>query len=218
MKRRFLRWMLWSIVGILVLSTVLCWGAAILIHQTALDALHADLTQLPHHRVALVLGCSPVLTSGESNLYFKHRMTAAAAVFHAGKADYLLVSGDNHTIDYDEPTAMRHALVALGVPDERIVADYAGFSTFESMIRARDVFTLADVTIISQPDHAQRACYIAHHLGMQADIYPAQEVTGTGSLRTTIREALARAGIVLDLHVWGRSPRFLGPTIRIGQS
>jgi len=177
--------------------------------QPALDA-------LPHRRVGLVLGCSPVLSSGRPNAYFEKRIEAAAAVFAAGKVDYLLVSGDNHRVDYDEPTAMKEALVGRGVPADRVVLDYAGFSTLDSVVRAEKVFGQTGFCVITQRDHAQRALYIARAKGLDAVAYPADDVTLRQGLRTRLRESLARVRTLLDLHVVGRVPRFLGPRVDIG--
>ena len=185
------------------------------IDRASARAVAPDLSTLPRKRVGLVLGCSPTLRSGRENEYFKNRIAAAAEAYHAGKVEYLLVSGDNHSASYDEPTAMRDALVRLGVPAARIVLDYAGFSTLDSVVRARDVFGLSDLCIISQRDHAQRALYIAQTKGVLAVAYPAKEVSVRNGLRTRLRESLARVSTLLDLHVLGRTPRFLGPRIEI---
>lgn len=187
------------------------------IERSATGAVIPDLATLPHRRVGLVLGCSPTLSSGKANWYFENRIAAAAALFQAGKVDYLLVSGDNHAATYDEPGAMRDALVKRGVPADRIVLDHAGFSTLDSVVRAQKVFGLSDLCIISQRDHAQRAVYIAKSKGIRAVAFPAQDVTTRNGLRTRLRESLARVRTLLDLHVLGRKPRFLGPAIEIGR-
>ena len=122
--------------------------------------------------------------------YFVNRMEAAAAVFKAGKADYLLVSGDNHTAGYDEPTAMKDALVRLGVPEERIALDYAGFSTSDSVLRAKLVFGLTQFSIISQRDHALRAIYIANHHHLDAVGFAAEDVPGTLRLEDIVTGSL----------------------------
>ncbi len=180
------------------------------------DALFDNTSKLPHKRVALVLGCAPVLGHGWANPYFVNRMEAAAAVFKAGKADYLLVSGDNHTVEYDEPTAMKEALVRLGVPEERIALDYAGFSTSDSVLRANLVFGLTDFAIISQRDHALRAIYIAQHHHLDAVGFAAQDIPARYGWRISLREAFARVRTVLDVNVWGRTPHFSGPPVPIG--
>jgi SanA protein len=192
--------------------------AAHRIEKTSVAALEANVTVLPHKRVGLVLGCSPVLRSGAPNWYFENRMAAAAAVFQAGKVDYLLVSGDNHIATYDEPTAMKQALVRLGVPEDRIVLDYAGFSTLDSVVRAKKVFGLSDCCVITQRDHALRAIYIARANGINAVGYPAKDVTKLAGLRTRMRESLARVRTLLDVHILGREPHFLGPAIVIGKN
>ncbi len=185
------------------------------IEQAASSALHDDIEALPHKRVAVVLGCSPVLKSGVPNWYFENRMAAAAAAYRAQKVDYLLVSGDNHVATYDEPTAMKLALVRLGVPTERIVLDYAGFSTLDSMVRAKKVFGLSEFCIITQRDHALRAIYIAQANGIDAVGFAAEDVSKWRGLRTRCRESLARVRTLLDVHVLGRKPHFLGPPVLI---
>ena len=186
------------------------------IERRTASTLAPDLAALPHKRVGLVLGCAPLLSSGRPNWYFEKRSEAAAAVFAAGKVEFLLVSGDNHRAGYDEPTAMKDALVKRGVPADRVVLDHAGFSTLDSVVRAEKVFGLSEFCVISQRDHAQRAVYIAQTKGIAAVAYPAKDVSARQGLRTRLRESLARVRTLLDLHVLGRKPRFLGPKIEIG--
>jgi SanA protein len=192
--------------------------AARRIEQSSASAIKPEVSGLPHNRVGLVLGCSPVLSSGAPNWYFENRIAAAAAVFRAQKVDYLLLSGDNHVSTYDEPTAMKEALLPLGVPEERIVLDYAGFSTLDSIVRAKKVFGLSQFCVITQREHALRALYIAKANGIKAVGFPARDVPTLSGLRTRLRESLARVRTLLDVHVLGRRPHFLGPTIAIGQS
>src|SRR6476620_2421284 len=91
--------------------------------------LYTDLNTIPSRKVGLVLGASKKTVRGTDNLYFTYRILAAYKLFKAGKVQYLLLSGDNHTKGYDEPSDMREALIALGIPDSCIVLDYAGFRT-----------------------------------------------------------------------------------------
>jgi SanA protein len=181
-------------------------------------SVYDNVSQLPHKRVALVLGCAPRLGGGMPNWYFNNRMDAAAAVFRAGKADYLLLSGDNHTRGYDEPAAMKEALVEKGIPADRLVLDDAGFSTSDSVVRAHLVFGLQDLCIVSQKDHTMRAIYIAQHKGLTAVGFAAQDIAVMSGLRTRMRESLARVRTLLDVHVWGRNPHFIGPPIEIGRN
>jgi SanA protein len=215
-KRRFR-----ILITIMGLSALVAFAAILYaahrIEKSSISALQENLSNLPHKRVALVLGCSPVLRSGAPNWYFENRIAAAAAVFRAQKVDYLLVSGDNHVSTYDEPTAMKDALLRLGVPEERIVIDYAGFSTLDSIVRAKKVFGLSGFCVITQRDHALRAIYIARANGIDVVGFPAKDVSRLRGLRTRFRESLARVRTLLDLHVLDRKPHFLGPAIVIGQ-
>ena len=196
----------------------LVWYSRYAIERGSSDSIIADPAKLPHKRVAVVLGCAPNLGDGRPNPYFVNRMEAAATVFKNGRADYLLVSGDNHTVDYDEPTAMKEALVQLGVPEERVVLDYAGFSTSDSILRAKLVFGQNDLCVVSQRDHAMRAVYIARHNTIDAVGFAARDIPARYGWRVLVREALARVRTVLDVNVWGRKPHFIGPRISIPPS
>jgi len=174
-----------------------------------------DLKQIPPARVGLVLGCSTRLADGRPNPYFVHRVEAATALYEAGVVAYLLVSGDNGTRDYDEPTMIKASLVERGVPADRIVLDYAGFRTLDSVVRARDVFGVDDFVVVSQRFQSERAVFLARRLGMRATGYAANDVSGIAGATTRAREWLARARAVIDLSV-GTQPRFLGPKVSIG--
>ena len=150
----------------------------------AQDRLFHSPADLPAQQVGLVLGCSEYIADGRRNLYFIYRMQAAAEAYHSGAVQVLLVSGDNSRVDYDEPTAMRRALVARGVPAEHIVRDYAGFSTLDSVIRAKHIFGANSFCIISQPFHAERALYLSKAHGIAAVGLAAQDVSGRGGLKT----------------------------------
>lgn len=174
---------------------------------------HAEL--LPPRSIGLVLGTAPVVRGGRTNLFFRYRMEAAAELFHARKVRHLLLSGDNGHKGYDEPSAMRDALLALGVPDEAMTLDYAGFRTLDSIVRARNVFGQSQLIIISQAFHNERAIAIAQHYGVDAIAYNAPEVGGAGGLRTSLREYAARVKCVADLFLLNTQPRFGGPEVPI---
>jgi SanA protein len=174
-----------------------------------------DLKQIPAARVGLVLGCSTRLADGRPNPYFVHRVEAATALYEGRVVEYLLVSGDNGNRDYDEPTMIKAALVERGVPADRIVLDYAGFRTLDSVVRAREVFGVDDFVVISQRFQSERAVFLARRLGMHATGYAAGDVPGIDGAKTRAREWLARAKAVIDLKV-GTRPKFLGPRVVIG--
>jgi len=187
------------------------------IEKSAAALVFDDANALPRKRVGLIPGCAPSLNNGRPNPFFRNRIAAAVELFNAGKVDYLLASGDNRKAGYNEPTAMRDALVAGGVPAGRIVLDYAGFSTLDSVVRAKKVFGLSEFCVITQRDHAMRAVYIAKENGIDAVGFAAVDVLAArGGLRVKIRESLARVRTLLDVHVLAREPHFLGPAVAIG--
>jgi SanA protein len=177
-----------------------------------------NLTACPEVPVALVLGCAPQVAGDRPNRYFTARMDAAALLFHSGKCRYLLVSGDNGRIGYDEPTAMRDALVSRGVPESAIVRDHAGFDTLDSVLRARKVFDLKAFLVVSQAFHNERAICIARHHGIEVHGWNAVDVQGAYGIKTHFREKLARVKTMLDIHLWRSGPKYLGPQLAIGEA
>lgn len=142
-------------------------------------------------------------------------MEAAAALFKAGKVKALIVSGDNGSHDYDEPTEMKRVLVQMGVPDAKIVCDYAGFRTLDSIVRAQEVFGQPRFIIVSQRFHNERAVYLAKALGVEAWGLNAEDVPVALSLKTFLREKLACVKAVLDVNVLNTQPRFLGEKVAV---
>lgn len=176
--------------------------------------IYSSVDSVPQQKVGMVLGTSKLLKSGYPNLYFVYRIDAAAELFHSGKVTYLIVSGDNGSENYNEPEDMKNALVEKGVPEEKIILDYAGFRTFDSVIRAKEVFGQTSFIIISQKFHNQRAVYIARKNGIEAYGYNAKDVVKYGGLKTKAREYFARTNLFIDQFI-GKQPKFLGEKINI---
>ncbi|WMN11182.1 ElyC/SanA/YdcF family protein [Marivirga salinae] len=163
--------------------------------------IYEDINEIPQKEIALVLGTSKRNMKGEANSFFDNRMDAAAQLFHKGKVKGLLLSGDNRTRYYNEPSDMKNALMKKGVPESAISIDTAGLSTIESVFRCKKVFNHQDVAIITQEFHAFRALYISQYYEMDAIAFPAAEVPVYSSTRVTIREFFARPKALLDLYV-----------------
>ena len=174
-----------------------------------------NIEEVPERKIGLVLGCSKYLSNGRKNLYFQQRIDAAKDLYFSDKVKFLLVSGDNSTKYYDEPTTMKKDLIALGVPGNKIYCDYAGLSTLDSVVRTKEVFKENQFIVISQGFHVRRAIY----LGLAHDIdligYAPQGVSGLGSLKTELRECLARGKALLDVKFLNRQPKFLGEPVII---
>lgn len=177
-----------------------------------------DVSSLPANRVGVVLGCLRTLPNGRINLFFEYRMQAAAQAYNAGKVEYLIVSGDNHSKSYDEPTVMKDELIKLGIPEDKIYCDYAGFRTLDSIVRVKEVFQEDTITVISQEFHNQRAIYIGRARGLKVVGYNAQDVNRRVGIRTICREQLARVKAVLDVSILNKGPKFLGEPIYVGVS
>lgn len=180
--------------------------------QAAKGRIYRSIDSVPEREVGLVLGTSRLTRHGTPNLHFNQRIKAAVALYRAGKVHHLLVSGDNHVATYDEPTDMRNALAAAGIPANAITCDYAGFRTLDSVVRARQVFGLSQCTIISEAFHCPRALWIAQQHGLDAIAFAAPDVSlKSWSLRAEAREQLARAWCGVDLYLLHRGPKFPGP-------
>lgn len=192
------------------------WWSHYVVQRSSAGIVFADASSIPKRKVALVLGCSPTVGSGRPNLFFTYRMDAAFELWRSGKADFLLVSGDNHIVGYDEPSEMRNALIERGVPSEVIVRDFAGLRTLDSVLRAERVFGETSICIVSQEDHVKRAIYIAKQSGIDAIGYPAKAVPLRRGFQTSFRESLARVQAVVDVTMLQRQPRHLGPKLPIG--
>jgi SanA protein len=198
LKRRLRRGLAWSVLlfGLLLL------GANRWVINSTNSYLYDNSALLPENEVGLVLGCSPYSADGSANPQFYGRMQAAAELLRIGKVKHLILSGANPDSRYNEPRKMREALIELGVKPDDMTLDYAGDSTFESVVRAQAVFDLTRMTIITQRYHAFRALFLARKQGMSAVGYmaPIQGVEGHGFLYPP-REVFARLLAVLDLFI-----------------
>lgn len=170
---------------------------------------------IPKNRVGLLLGCVPRLSDGRQNLYFVHRVEAAARLYHSHRIEYLLVSGDPNRDGHDEPAAMRRALMERGVPQERIVIDARGLRTLDSVLRAKLVYGLQQLSLISQRFHNERAAYIARSAGLAVVGLNARDPASMPFDSMRWREPLARVLAVLDMRVLRTQPRFVGERIPI---
>jgi SanA protein len=201
-----------AVVAVVVLFVVACNLAVV---KTADSRMYTDVSAVPKNRVGLLLGTNPIGRTGNPNTFYVNRIQAALDLYRAGKVERFLISGDNSREEYDEPTWMKEDLMKAGVPDSVIYLDYAGFRTYDSMVRAKEVFGLNAFTIISQPFHNERAIYLATRKGMDVVGFNAQDTQfRRWKIRMTMREWLARTKAVLDVYTH-KEPHFLGEPIEI---
>ena len=171
-------------------------------------------TDVPYNKVGLLLGTSKYLNFGPVNPYYQNRIDAALKLLNSGKIKYIIVSGDNHKNNYNEPEQMRADLINEGIDSSVIYMDFAGFRTYDSMIRLQKIFSENKVTVISQKFHNQRAIYIADKLGIDAVGYNAKDVNAKMDYHVKVREKFARVKVFFDF-IFGTKPKFLGKTITI---
>lgn len=178
--------------------------------------IYSSVDKIPKKRAALVLGCSKYLKNSRLNYFYKYRIEAAVKLFKAGKVDAIVVSGDNGTKGYDEPTLMREDLVKAGIPSKYIQLDYAGFRTLDSIVRAETIFDLENYIIVSQRFHLERAIFIAQDKKQKVIGFTAKDFQGTvWNERMKRRELLARAKAWLDVKVFGVEPKFYGEKVLV---
>ncbi|MCX8712085.1 YdcF family protein [Gilliamella sp. B2969] len=175
--------------------------------------IYQDENQLPHRAIGVVLGTSKYVRGGGINGFYRNRIDGAINLYWQGKVDYLLLSGDNALLSYNEPITMQKDLIKAGIPKESIVLDYAGFRTFDSVVRANKVFDANDFTIITQEFHCERAIFIALAQGIQAQCFAVPSPDNMKLVR--IREMFARVSAFVDLYILNQKPKYLGPVIPI---
>lgn len=173
-----------------------------------------SVSKIQNNKVGLVLGTTKCLKDGRLNLYFIFRINACVELFNSGKIKFVLISGDNGNINYDEPSDFKDELIKKGIPANKIFLDYAGFRTLDSIVRAKKIFGQKNITIISQEFHNKRAIYLANYYGIKAVGYNARGVRGRSSLKVTMREYLAKTKVFVDI-LFGVKPKFLGDKIVI---
>lgn len=138
------------------------------------------------------------------------RLDAAAELYRKGRVEVVLVTGDNSREDYDEPDAMRVYLTRHGVPDGRIVSDYAGFDTWDSCVRAKKIFGVDEAVLISQGFHIRRAVALCQAAGVESYGVGVDAVHDATWYYGGAREIFAAGKAALDA-AFRPDPRFLGP-------
>lgn len=182
--------------------------------------IYSDSKDLPENKVGLLLGISPVTSEGEVSKFFVTRMNAADELIKNKKIEYVLVSGDNRTVNYNEPKYMRNYLLKLGVDSGYIISDFAGRRTLDSVLRSYEIFNQNNITIISQKFHNERAVFIARKNGINAIAFNAKYPYQNNfqniiiNIKTFAREFLARDIAVYDFLI-GKQPEILGDSVEI---
>ena len=157
---------------------------------------------VPTERVAIVFGAG-LDREGQATLILRDRVKTAAQLYFSGRVQKLLMSGDNRTVDYNEPEAMRQYALSIGVPNDAIVLDYAGRDTYATCYRAHAIFGLDSAILVTQPFHLPRALFLCNALGIQAFGVQADNYhyLWRWELIWNIREQLATVGAFVDVYI-----------------
>ena len=194
-----------SVIGTTIVCGAVVFGFAIWSLRTRFsDFMYAKsaIDAVPVRPVAIVFGAG-LWRDGTPTPVLRDRVATAADLYLAGKVDKLLMSGDNRVHDYNEPGAMRDYAISLGVPADDIVLDYAGWRTYDTCYRARDIFDIKDAILVTQGFHLPRAIYTCNNLGVSANGVPAdRRVYRRGSMiYWNMREVFATHVALWEVHV-----------------
>lgn len=203
-SRRSLRAVVPVSLGVLALSMVL----PVAMRFSVERFIFQPSGDVPQTEVAIVLGAS--VSHGAPSPFLAARADAAVALYKEGKVGKILVTGDNSALSHDEVTPVRKYLLASGVRAEDIFLDHAGFDTYSSMYRARDIFGARSAVIATQDFHLPRALFIARQLGIEA--YGVRAAGTEGSFYDYAREIPASLKALWDVFTH-RVPKYLGPAV-----
>jgi len=207
------KWFLLVFCCLVLLGVLSFFAIQIYIGQSAKKfIITADIA--PACDAVMVLGAL-VYSDGTPSPLLADRLEYGYELYRSGKAKKILVSGDHGQPDYDEVKGMMDYLIQKGVPPEDIFLDHAGFNTYDSMYRARDIFGIKTLLISTQVFHMDRAVFIARKMGLEAYGYPCADKSSYRMSYLNTRESLARVKAFLDVNITKRQPKFLGDVIPI---
>jgi SanA protein len=211
MKKLHKRLAVWA--AALILALLISMTAANLLIGSYARYTTDRISELQPVHCAILLGTAKWLKGGKRNLYYQYRIMAAVELYYSGKCRKIIVSGDNATMQYNEPMTMKRDLVKMGVKEEDVICDYAGFRTLDSIIRFKEIFGQEKGIVVSQKFHNTRAVYIGRAYGIELHGCNARDVSLRSGLSIRIREFFSKVKCVLDVHLLKMQPKFLGEKI-----
>lgn len=213
-RKNIKKWMKRILFFVIIIAIISIPISNKIIRNSSKNRLYGSSAQIPYNKVGLLLGTSKYLSNKTINQYYQNRIDATVSLYKAGKINYIIVSGDNSRKEYDEPTTIKNDLISKGIPADKIILDYAGFRTLDSIVRCKKIFGQNSITIISQKFHNERALFIAKHKGIKAVGYNAKDVQKYYGFKTQMREKFARVKTMIDLF-FVVDPKFLGKPIEV---
>jgi SanA protein len=178
------------------------------------DFIYVNANEIPKHEVGIIFGAG--IKGNEPSSYLKDRLDAGILLFKTNKIDKILLSGDNGRDEYDELTVMKRYCYENGIDTTKIFVDYAGFDTYSTMYRAREIFKVDQAILITQEYHLNRAIYLGNQLGVKSIGFSANKMLYGNYNYVRFREFFSIFKSFLDVKR-NRKPRFLGTTININE-
>lgn len=212
------KWFKRAIIILLALGILGCgiiFGGSAYVKYSMIDYIYEEdqISEISGVDCIIVLGAG-LKDDGTPNFMLKDRLDRAIQLYEAGVSDRLLMTGDHGQENYDEVNAMKKYAVDAGVPAERVFMDHAGFSTYESMYRAAEIFEVKSAVVVTQRYHMYRALYTARQRGIEAYGVPANDVVYGGQWIRDFRENFARTKDVV-YNIFQLKPTYLGEKISI---
>ncbi len=205
--KRYLRF-LWLAPLVCLAFVVLVF---LIIHFQSRSYIESTVENLPQADTAIVLGAG-INSKGELSTIFKDRIEGGIALYQAGKVKTILVSGDDGQLEYNEVNPAREYLLVRGIPSEDIFLDHAGFDTYSSMYRARDIFLITSTIVVTQSFHLPRAVFLARNLDIEAHGLSTDQ--HSYRIKNNFRELLANVKAMMNV-MFNRTPKYLGEEIPI---
>ena len=200
-------------VNIFLLAVVLFFAVNFFIYIKSKPYIYNEISEAPNAKaeVAIIPGAA-VLSNNDLSPILKDRVDMAIKLYELKKVSKIIVSGDNSTVGYNEVNPVRIYLLNKGVLDQDIFLDHAGFNTYSTMYRARDVFLVSSAIVVTQSFHLPRSVFLARELGINAHGVNAD--AGHILFKNYARETFANVKVVLDL-ILKTKPKYLGAEIPI---
>ncbi|BAZ16615.1 hypothetical protein NIES4071_84930 [Calothrix sp. NIES-4071] len=210
-KSLLLHWRL--ILGVMIVNSILSpFTLGLYVNAATNTRRFTEVAKVPTQKVAVVFGAG-IRPDNTPTPMLADRVTAAVDLYKLGRVQKILMTGDNSSIDYNEVMVMQNYAVSQGVPVEDITLDHAGFSTYESCYRAKEIFGVKEAILVTQNFHLPRAVYTCRQLGIEATGLGTPD-WGSYSKKTvsfyTFREQVSTIKALWEVHVTRPSPTFLG--------
>lgn len=199
--KRFLR-IFWALLALSLVALLAVYMINLRIQSYAVGRLQTSITEIPSEeppRVAIVFGAG-VRSDGSPKDALYDRIVTAVELYRSGRVRKLLMSGDNPTYNYDEPTAMKQTAMQLGVPETDIVLDFAGRRTYDTCYRAKEIFEVRKAILVTQEFHQARALYLCNNLGVDSLGITANRRKYEGENYWAFREFFSRSSAWFEMN------------------